>query len=114
MIDDVGSMIYKVGSSLVSDMPVDFRDMIPNDFKIIEPNDNLQVIISQYIKSGKNLRQILAILNMIGISYNIALNNLMFYVLYGSMGKTVMDYFNDYYNGSLLSPTPSVKWYPRY
>lgn len=107
-------MIYNVGSSLVSDMPVDFRDMIPNDFKLVEPNDNLQVLIGQYAKSGKNIRQILAIFNMMGISYNIALNNVMFYQLYGTLGKTVMDYFNDYYNGTLLGPTPTVKWYPRY
>lgn len=107
-------MINNVGSSLVSDMSVDFRDMIPNDFKLVEPNDNLQVLINQYAKSGKNIRQILAIFNMMGISYNIALNNIMFYQLYATMGKTVMDYFNDYYNGTLLGPTPMTKWYPRY
>jgi len=52
--------------------------------------------------------------NMMGISYNIALNNVMFYCLYGSMGKTVMEYFQDFYNGTLLGPMPTVRWTPRY
>lgn len=107
-------MTNNVGSSLVSDLPVNFRDMIPNDFKIVEPNDNLQVMIDQYIKSNKTIRQILAMFNMMGISYNIALNNVMFYCLYGSMGKTVMEYFQDFYNGTLLGPMPTVRLTPRY
>ncbi len=107
-------MVNNVGSSLVFDMPVDFRDMIPNDFSIVEPNDNLQVIIGQYIKSGKNIRQILAILNMMGISYNIAINNMMFYCLYAQLGRTVREYYEDYYNGTLLGPRPTTRWIPRY
>lgn len=107
-------MINSVGSSLVYNSPIDFRNMIPNDFKIVEPNDNLQVIISQHVKSGKSIRQILSIMNMIGIQYNVALNNLMFYCLYGQKGRTVREYFEDFYNGILIGPVYISKLTSRY
>lgn len=90
------------GTSLIYSSHDFFNNMIPNDFKIVEPNQNCQVLIDQYMKSFKTPQQILAIFNMMGIPYNIALNNMLFYCWYGRIGKTVREYFDDYYNGKLL------------
>lgn len=74
-----------------------------NNYMVLEPNSQCLALIDSYAKSNKTDDQILSILSMIGVGYNLAFNNLVYYRMFGTYidVKNVQAFFDMVYDGRI-------------
>lgn len=54
-----------------------------NNFQLLEPNSQCLALIESFATSNKTDDQILSILSMMGVGYNLSFNNLVYYRMFG-------------------------------